>query len=339
MSGGPYPWYMYRSQWSSLPPAPKGNYLDGQTLIITGANSGIGVEATKQLAALSPARLILAVRSVESGEKLAASLKSKYPRTAFEVWSLDLLSFDSIKAFVRRAEGLDRLDVLINNAGMNPTFSDKIPRKASKDGYERTLQTNVLAPVLMTFLLVPLLRKSSSKGHEPKVIFTGSEVHTFAKTEPVTESFVSGRSILGDFNDEAKYVNSTRYMQSKLLLQMITRTLVPILDGITLVNVNPGMCLTSLGREMEFPFSLRTIYEVSWYLFNVRSASKGARNLSTAVAFTKESCDYWSNCKIHPSECTYLTTATGIKAQAVFYAEVLEELEKIAPGCTKVISQ
>jgi len=132
MPDGPYPWSMYIHQWTRLPAAPRENQLAGQTVIITGANSGssspsprsphwrhlgLGLEVTRQLAALHPAKLILAVRTLDTGEKALATLKKKFPKLDAEVWFLDLMDIKSIKAFVERAQGLGRLDVLLNNAG------------------------------------------------------------------------------------------------------------------------------------------------------------------------------------------------------------------------------
>jgi len=78
---------------------------------------GIGLEATRQLVTLNPAKLILAVRSIESGGKALASLKKNFPKLDAEVWFLDLMDIESIKAFVKRAQVLEKLDVLMNNAG------------------------------------------------------------------------------------------------------------------------------------------------------------------------------------------------------------------------------
>jgi len=80
------------------------------------------------------------------------------------------------------------------------------------------LQTNVLAPLLMTLLLSPLLKQTAllNAGGKPKVIFTGSDAHIAADPALITSALASSRSIIQAFNDEKKYINGKRYFQSKV---------------------------------------------------------------------------------------------------------------------------
>nr|POE47212.1 short chain dehydrogenase sol3 [Quercus suber] len=95
--------------------------LEGKTAVITGANSGLGFEAAKQLLALGLSRLIIAVRSVEKGESAASSLRNASPAARVDVWLLDMRSYDSIRAFANRCDTeLSRLDYTILNAGVSP---------------------------------------------------------------------------------------------------------------------------------------------------------------------------------------------------------------------------
>ncbi|WVW82109.1 hypothetical protein I302_104114 [Kwoniella bestiolae CBS 10118] len=205
------PWSIYRELWTPYPPAPQGDYLRGKVVVITGATSGIGLEATKQLAAASPSQMILAVRSVEAGEKVLQQIKASYKGLEGKVIHCDLQDFTSLKECVENIKrDYDRVDLLINNAGMNPNF-DEGPYKSTIDGYERVFQTNVLAPLLMTFLLLPLLRRSNG----PKVIFTGSDAHIFATHALIQTSVDNHQSIVGAYNDEGKYHQPARYFESK----------------------------------------------------------------------------------------------------------------------------
>lgn len=96
--------------------------LKGRVVIITGANIGLGLESAKRFYAMNPARLILAVRSINKGEAakqeiMQASQGQSY--TSLEVWELDLASFQSVKNFGRRCETeLERLDILLENGGI-----------------------------------------------------------------------------------------------------------------------------------------------------------------------------------------------------------------------------
>ena len=93
----------------------------GQTVIVTGGNAGLGREAAKHLARLNTERLIIACRTVAKGEEASAHIQKQVnSKTKIEVWPLDLGSFESVKAFANRARTLNRLDAVIENAGMWP---------------------------------------------------------------------------------------------------------------------------------------------------------------------------------------------------------------------------
>lgn len=103
--------------------------LSGGTVIITGANTGLGFEAAKSIYAMNPAHLILAVRSIPKGEEAKTAILSSITKdappgedrreTKVDVWEVDLTDFESVKRFASRCEReLDRLDILLENAGL-----------------------------------------------------------------------------------------------------------------------------------------------------------------------------------------------------------------------------
>lgn len=102
--------FLYRQVFVHPPPLPTDLSLEGQTVLITGANSGIGLEAARQCVRLNAATVILAVRTVSKGEEAKADILKSNPgsKTSVEVWPLDLESFDSVLAFGKRAQGLTR---------------------------------------------------------------------------------------------------------------------------------------------------------------------------------------------------------------------------------------
>lgn len=103
--------------------------LTGKTIIVTGANSGLGLEACRHFAKMNPKKLILACRSLEK----ARAAISEIDCAAAEAWELDLTSFKSVSAFSDRAESeLERLDVLVANAAV--AFFDV---SITADGYEQ----------------------------------------------------------------------------------------------------------------------------------------------------------------------------------------------------------
>ena len=106
-----------KEQFTSLP-FPETQHT-GQTVIVTGSNVGLGLEAARHLTRLNAEKVILAVRSLEKGEAAKKSIEESTGRTGVvEVWQMDLSSYESVKQFVKKAEGLKRLDAVVENAGI-----------------------------------------------------------------------------------------------------------------------------------------------------------------------------------------------------------------------------
>jgi retinol dehydrogenase 12 len=146
----------------------------GQTVIVTGSNVGLGLEAARHLARLNCARLILAVRTVSKGETAKESILSSTKRTSdcIEVWPLDLSSSASVKAFAKRAEGLERVDVLLENAGLSVAGWEVM------EGNEASVQVNVINTFLLALLMLPMLRETAKKfSTTPHLEIVSSEAH------------------------------------------------------------------------------------------------------------------------------------------------------------------
>lgn len=110
--------HLLYSQLFVTMPVPTQSFL-GQTVIITGSNTGLGREAANHITRLGAEKVILAVRTVAKGEEAKQYIEERTGRKGVvEVWSLDLSSYASVKAFVHRAEILPRLDVVLANAGV-----------------------------------------------------------------------------------------------------------------------------------------------------------------------------------------------------------------------------
>lgn len=91
----------------------------GKTIIITGGNVGLGKEAARHYVRLNAEKVIITSRSAEKGETAKRDIEASAKRTeVVEVWPLNLLDYDSVKAFAKRAMGLKRLDIVVENAGM-----------------------------------------------------------------------------------------------------------------------------------------------------------------------------------------------------------------------------
>ncbi|HYF25695.1 MAG TPA: SDR family NAD(P)-dependent oxidoreductase, partial [Baekduia sp.] len=118
--------------------------LDGRTFVVTGANSGIGAAAARELARAG-AQVVLAVRDTAKGEAAAAQMPG-----STEVRRLDLADLASVRAFADAWEG--PLDVLVNNAGVMA-----LPEQRTVDGFEMQIGTNHLGHFALTGLLLPAI--------------------------------------------------------------------------------------------------------------------------------------------------------------------------------------
>ena len=131
--------------------------LNGKRIVITGSSHGIGFEAARVLVSKG-AEVVLAVRNREKGEKAAAEIRAMNGSQSVAVMDLDLADLESVKRF---AEGFisryDKLDVLINNAGVMIT-----PYRRTKDGFELQFGTNHLGHFALTGQLLPVLINTPS---------------------------------------------------------------------------------------------------------------------------------------------------------------------------------
>ena len=137
-------------------------------IIITGASSGLGKEATKVLAGKN-ATVIMAVRDTHKAETVVKEIISELPNAKIEIRNLDLNSLDSVKSFAKEfISDYDQLDVLINNAGVM-----MCPYSKTKDGFEIQMGVNHLGHFALTGLLMPLLIKTKNS----RVVATSSIAH------------------------------------------------------------------------------------------------------------------------------------------------------------------
>ena len=175
-------YYFFKSQFATLPAQTQ--RLDGQTFVVTGANTGLGYQAALSFVRQGAARVVLACRSQARGDAAVEAIaKATARRGVAETWPLDLADFDSIKAFAKRAEGLDRIDAVVENAGVSPTKPD-----VAAGGTEVTAQVNVYGTLLLLGLLLPKLR-AVAKQHRtaPVVTIVSSEMHHVAPVAKIAE--------------------------------------------------------------------------------------------------------------------------------------------------------
>lgn len=168
------------TQTRNLPLLATTETCSGNTYIVTGANTGLGYEATKHLVALGAAKVIMAVRNISAGEKSKAEIEAATGKTKVaEVWALDLSSYDSVKAFAKKATSeLDRIDAMIENAAVAGRQLDKA------EGHRTTITVNVLSTLLLAVLLLPKMSEDAKRfGILPRLSFVSSRLGFNVKEE------------------------------------------------------------------------------------------------------------------------------------------------------------
>ncbi|KAL8650203.1 MAG: hypothetical protein Q9210_003961 [Variospora velana] len=281
--------YLIWSQLAITLPYPQ-TPATGQTVIVTGSNVGLGLEAARHYLRLGAAKVILAVRSIEKGEAAKQAIEESENRSGVvEVWQLDLQSYESVKQFAQRVNRLPRLDIMLDNAGL----ATYIYRQAEED--ESTITVNVVSTFLLALLLLPKLRETSTRFNTtPCLTIVTSEGHCFT-TLPERRS----PNIFKELSDEKTADMPNRYHVSKLLEVFYCRELAPRMNAgdkpnVTLNFVTPGLSHSELARETGWSV---------WFLklCLARTTEAGSRNFLWATHAGPESHGkYIANCRIEP---------------------------------------
>jgi NAD(P)-dependent dehydrogenase (short-subunit alcohol dehydrogenase family) len=200
------------------------------TAVVTGANSGIGLETARGLAQRG-CRVLLLCRSAARAEAAKADIDAGAPDGSTEVVLCDLSSQASVRAAAAEVERrVERLDVLVNNAGITLRT-----REETVDGHEAMWATNHLGPFLLTNLLLPLLQRSAPA----RIVNVASDAHRW------------GRIRFDDLEATKGYgfMSFPRYGDTKLMNMLFTLSLAQRLEGtgVTANSVHPGAVATNIG--------------------------------------------------------------------------------------------
>lgn len=240
--------------------------LTGIKAIVTGANSGLGYETAKALAA-NGAMVILTGRNVEKCEQAAQSIKLQYPESQISVSFLDLSDLTSVKVFAENHLDVP-LDILINNAGIMAT-----PYAQTVDGFEAQMGTNHLGHFALTALLWPALAKSP----KARIVNVSSSAHKFGKLRNANEDEINMSK--ANYRAWSVYGNSklanllfTYQLNKKLKAAGLTQTVTSAHPGFSNTNLQVGVMR---GRE-GFLKSLGTTFLNLGNAIMAQSAEMGA---------------------------------------------------------------
>lgn len=206
--------------------------LSGRTVFITGANSGLGQETARAMAARG-AHVIMAGRDQDKLDASVAAIRTDQPQAALDTITLDLGSLESIRAATSRArQRFDKIDLLINNAGVMAT-----PFQHTADGFEMQFGTNHLGHFAMTAELMPLIERGSAQ----RIVNLSSRGHFMGQVDFADPHFA-----------RRPYDPWTAYGQSKTANVLFTVGLEAryAVLGIHAYAVHPGGIETNLGRHM-----------------------------------------------------------------------------------------
>lgn len=208
--------------------------LSGKTVVVTGANSGLGYEAARKFAHHG-ASVVLACRSVERGTEAGERIREEAPETPLTVIELDLADLSSVREFAANfVDRFEDLHVLCNNAGVMA-----IPRNETADGFETQFGVNHLGHFALTGLLLDHLRETDG---ETRVVTQSSGLHE------------NGEIDFDDLQHERSYDEWDAYAQSKLANVLFAYELQRRLrdsgvEDVTSAACHPGYAATNLQRR------------------------------------------------------------------------------------------
>ncbi|KAG1812234.1 NAD(P)-binding protein [Suillus subaureus] len=333
-------WDFFSEQGRDLP-LPRES-VNGKTVVIAGANVGLGLEASAHVANKKPSLVIATCRDAVKCERTLKLLRERCAGTqpaSLDSWPLELSSFDNVRSFADRfdAEGPERLNVFVANAG---TFKPVYTR--TQDDWEIMLQVNYLSIALLSILLLPHLLHSATCEDPSRLVLVSSLGHYLA--EPVLTGSQNWDHVLGTISAEnfGAY-GMSRYNLSKMLQVAFVRELaarLPSPTPLVITAVDPGLCHSYLQRELEKYCLLRIVLAFVKWLLRARTSEMGSRTLVYAALATNAQNlhgKYMSSCEV-VEECDFLLSAEGKAFSERLWWETIEVLSKVDDRVSQIVS-
>lgn len=209
--------------------------LSSKTIVVTGSNSGIGLESARLFASKN-ANVIMAVRSIDRGQNAKDDILKEFPKANIIVMKLDLSDLKTVLDFSNELKSRNVvIDVLLNNAGIMT-----VPYGSTVDGYEKQIGVNHFGHFYLTHLVFDLINKKTGR-----IVNVSSLAHKYGKID--FNSF--------KYDENIKYNKMKAYAQSKLANMLFTNKLARLLEKknshIIALSAHPGISRTNLGRHVK----------------------------------------------------------------------------------------
>ncbi|EAW09505.1 uncharacterized protein ACLA_037100 [Aspergillus clavatus NRRL 1] len=323
---------MVRITQPRVDPLPTDIDLTGKTVVITGASSGIGLEAARQLLQLRASTVVLAVRNVAKGEACAAALRqdprvgSHNPTAEIQVMQLDMDRYDSVQRFAQQVrEEIPVVDLLLLlNAGIGLLKLERSP-----SGHDRTTQVNYHSNVLLIAELLAHLEAGAEKTGSPaRISWVGSRMHARSSLEGKSP-IAPGERVIEHMDSDAAYVRFYRYADSKLLCALFMYSLAPRVDPkkVVLNMMCPGMVNTPMSDWL--PVYLRLPVNVVKAVYARPVEVGGWLILHSALVAGPESHGKFLMDKAIVDKAAFVKSAAGQEIQRKLWEETVAEMSQL----------
>ncbi|RDI82181.1 hypothetical protein Vi05172_g7763 [Venturia inaequalis] len=298
------------AKWINPPADPTTSFV-GKTVIITGANTGLGYEAALKFVRLGVSTLILGVRNEYKGEVAKTSIKTQFPEYTgdIKIWHLDMSSYASIRTFAENCNKLRTIDQVILNAGVMMKDYEE-----SEHGWETTLQVNTLSTTLLALLFLPKLKEMREKYDiKPVLEFVTSDLYRNVvmpgenDAKPDGMDHYSATTPIHSYNSEVNFNGRAQYARSKFFLQCAIRQIARIAGNpsaimVIVISVSPGVCSSELGRAYAPSGGIKAMLFSLVKALLFRTSEQGARSLVSGALTTLDEVTnkgtqggYWRN--------------------------------------------
>lgn len=324
---------LLRAKWNT--PTKTTSTFNGKTVIVTGSNTGLGLQAARGFLELSASHVILAVRNTSKGDVARDQLEAQTGRKeAISVHELDMNSFISVKSFAERvSQKFKKIDVVVLNAGLaNREYV------SSPEGWEETLQVNTLSTTLLALLLLPKLRSTRLEDPAalPHLVLVSSGLHAAVARSSLPSP---PQNILSTFDTPPEppvaFNGGRQYAISKLFLMYAVKSLASLATSssgepqIIVTSCCPGLCVSELGRQYNGWFEGWAQW--AFYGLFARSTEDGSRTLVNASTLGVEAQGaYLKNGQLRPPG-ELVTSSEGQELQKQVWKEIVDVLKAKVP--------